>query len=441
MKPDSLSGFRDFLPEQAIARQKMFGVVRSVFERFGFAPIDTPAVERIGTLEGKYGDEGDSLIFRIAKRGRDLQRALTDINAGANPKVLSETALRYDLTVPLARLVAQYTETIPLPFKRFHIAPVWRAEGAQKGRFREFYQCDVDTVGSSSMMADAEIIQMIEATLTGLGFERFTIRVNNRKILDAMLVAAGIPAELHIPALRVLDKLEKVGRDDVQSEMESRLGITMERSGRLLELVDGVTSQGMGALRGLIDEVGLDELAHTLELVGLLVNDPGRIVFDPSVARGLDYYTGNVYETCLLDSPDIGSVMSGGRYDGLVGMFLGRDVPAVGVSLGVDRLFSAMEDLGLVDTSTKTSADYMIAVMGEAQLPYAMRVARMLREKGYNVYFYPDLAEMRKQLGQANALGIPMVAIIGEDEMATETVAVRDMRSRKQEVVSLVELV
>jgi histidyl-tRNA synthetase len=336
--------------------------------------------------------------------------------------------------------VAQHAETIPLPFKRYQIAPVWRAEGAQKGRFREFYQCDADIVGSSSIVADAEIIQMIEATLTALGFESFTVRVNNRKILDAMLVAAGVPVEHHIPTLRILDKLEKVGRDNVQGEMESQLDIPMETSGNLMKLVDSVTTDGMNALRGLVDEDGLNELASTLELVRLLVVNPERVVFDPSVARGLDYYTGNVFETQLTDAPKFGSVMSGGRYDGLVGMFLGRDVPAVGVSLGVDRLFAAMEELELVDTTTKVSADYMVAVLGEDQLPYALRAVKTLREGGKSVYLYPGVVDVRKQLRHAATLGIPKVAIIGESEMAAETVTVRNMQSRNQEVVPLAEL-
>lgn len=416
-------------------------MVRGVFERFGFAPIETPAIERLETLQGSSGEEGDSLIFQILKRGGDLQRALGDYAAGGGIGQLSETGLRFDLTVPLARVVAQYAQEIPLPFMRYHIAPVWRAEAAQKGRFREFGQCDADIVGSSSVLADATIIQMIEATLIALGIDRFKIRVNNRRILDAMLNAAGVPDDRHIPALRALDKLEKIGRAEVLDEMTVQHDITLEAADRLLEFADNATDNGLDALSDLTDKAGMDELTQTLELVGQLISDPNHITFDAAVARGLSYYTGNVFETTLLDAPGIGSVMSGGRYDGLVGTFLGRDIPAVGVSLGIDRLFSAMEELALTSTTAKTAATYMVATLTEQQIPYAVIVATTLRAFGHNVYLYPDVVGLRKQLGHASTLGIPLVAIVGEEEVGARTVTVRDMNTRTQRTISLAELI
>lgn len=439
MKPVPLSGFRDFLPGEAMARQRMLDRVRHVFERFGFAPIETPAVERLTTLRGTSGEEGDSLIFQILKRGGDLQRALTEYGSDGMTEHLSETGLRFDLTVPLARLVAQYSEEIPLPFMRYHIASVWRAEAAQKGRFREFGQCDVDIVGSSSMVADASVIQLIEATMLALGIDRFAVRVNNRKILNAMLNSVNIPDTLHIAALRSLDKMEKIGRQNVLVEME-QCGVPLQSANELLLLTDKARDGGLGALALLEDRAGVDELTQTLGLVGHLVTNPERIAFDPAVARGLAYYTGNVYETTLLDAPEVGSVMSGGRYDKLVGMFLGRDVPAVGVSLGIDRLFAAAEGLGLTQTGAKTPATYMVAALSDAQVPYAANVANALRDAGFSVYLFPGAGDIRKQLKHAGALAIPQVVIVGEDEAATNAVTVKDISTRQQVRVTLAEL-
>jgi len=420
-----------------MARAEVLEKVRGVFRSFGFAPIETPAIERVETLAGKYGEEGDRLIFRLLKRGGELDRSIQELLDGASRDVLSDIALRYDLTVPLARLVAQYSERIPMPFKRFHIAPVWRAEAAQKGRFREFYQCDIDTIGSADIFADAEIIRVMATTMSALGFDRYAIRTNSRKILDAVLEYAGVPQSLHISALRALDKIEKIGQEGVCAEM-GRQGISTDSSKKITELMSRQLGEGPNCLRPIIGDV-VAELASTLEFVDDLVRD-GRVIFDPTIARGLDYYTGNIFETTLLDAPGFGSVMSGGRYDQLVGMFLGRDLPAVGASLGVDRLLAAMEELGLFEEDVAAVADFIVCILGDEQREYALRTAQAIRAKGYSVYTYPESVDLRTQLVHANKLGIKRAVIVGDRERQDNTVTVKDMDARTQRTVRLSEV-
>ncbi len=439
----SLSGFRDFLPEAMIERQRIIGKARDTFELFGFVPLETPALEDAKLLEGKYGEEGEKLIFRVMKRGRDLFTAINQLIRQApedrNLRELSDMALRYDLTVPLARVVAQYQEQVRMPFKRYQIAPVWRADSAQKGRFREFYQCDFDTVGSADMSADAEVVMVMNTLLASLGFERYVIRINNRKVLDGICELCQIPEQMWGVALRSLDKLEKIGPSGVVNDLTAS-GISVDKAQMLVDMVRSTNDNGALAEMAVkladstIGTEGVDELSRVFELL-MKVVPAGRLVFDPTVARGLDYYTGTVFETTLTGKPEFGSVMSGGRFDKLVGMFLGRDIPAVGASLGLDRLFSAMEDLGLVGSAKKSTAEYFVATIGSENMAYSLQVANKLRSLGIRTYVYPVAGDLRKQLGFAAGMGFSVAAIIGSDEVENGTVKLRIMHDRSERTV------
>ncbi len=446
--PSSVSGFRDFLPAQAIQRKKLIASLSGVFESFGFAPLETPAMEALTTLTGKYGEEGEQLIFKVLKRGQDLQEALDDRNDKLDPILdksnLADMGMRYDLTVPLARVIAQYQEQIKPPFRRYQIAPVWRAESAKKGRFREFYQCDADIVGTASMVADAEIVLVIFAVLKSIGFSNFQIRINNRKILDGILETLGITQDLQVEAMRALDKLEKVGAENVIEEMTTA-GIDKVVATDFVKLVSTTETEPRKVLacvaKAMTSDIGIQGIDELTQVVDFIERTTAykNTVIDLSVARGLDYYTGTVYETTLLDAPQFGSVMSGGRFDKLIGMFSGRDIPAVGASLGLDRIFAAMEELGMVDLSRKTPADCFIAMLGDVT-DYALEVADKLRAVGKKVYVFPLVAKLGVQLGAANDLGVEQVFIIGEDEKKGRTVTIKDMATREQKTVSFDKL-
>ena len=322
-------GMRDFLPEEMMRRRKVIETIREIFERYGYEPLETPALERIEVLAGKYGEEGEKLMFRVLKRGSGIEKLGKEIEELriTNKREIIDLALRYDLTVPLARVVALNQGKIALPFKRYQIQPVWRAERPQRGRYREFYQCDVDTVGSPSMMADAEIITIINEILTKLGFSRFRIRINNRKV----------PEEKAIDLFIGIDKLEKIGLSGVEEELKNR-GIAREAIAKIIPILEvkgdfkTVLSEAEKLLYGSkIGEEGLSELAELFNYATSFGVPPGNLILDLSLARGLDYYTGPIYES-VVDEPRIGSLTGGGRYDNLIGMFLGRDIPATGTS-------------------------------------------------------------------------------------------------------------
>jgi histidyl-tRNA synthetase len=412
---------RDFLPEDVRRREHVIGIITRVYERYGFEPLETPAVENLETLMGKYGEEGNQLIFKILKRGEHEASGQADL------------ALRYDLTVPLARVIAHHQSKLPKLFKRYQIQPVWRADRPARGRFREFYQCDVDALGSTSPVIEAEICAAVSDTLFELGFADFTIRINHRQLLTAVLNASGIADSLHGTALVAVDKLDKIGRDGVKTEMETR-GISNEAAASLLAQFDNLRETQFKTLMtvspGGPGAAALENLAEIFRL-SEGTRAAGRMRFDPTLARGLSYYTGAIME---INVPDLaGSLGGGGRYDNLVGMFLGQSVPACGFSLGLERILVVMGERNMFPPSLATApADVMVAVFDAKDAPHALRVAQTLRASGLRVTVFPDADKIGKQIKYADTQGIPFVAILGSDEIANGTVTVKNLKAQTQ---------
>ncbi|HEV2829679.1 MAG TPA: histidine--tRNA ligase [Pyrinomonadaceae bacterium] len=451
-KTQPARGMRDFLSADVRRREYVIGVIKEVYERYGFEPLETPAVENIETLMGKYGEEGNQLIFKILKRGEHEKTGEADL------------ALRYDLTVPLARVVAQYQNELPKFFKRYQIQPVWRADRPARGRFREFYQCDVDVLGSRSMAVEAEICAAASDVLTKLGFNDFAIRINHRHALTGVLQAAGVAHDKHEVALVAVDKLDKIGRIGVEKEFEQR-GVEPAAGARLLNFfgaligLDHAAEVAVGedppqkqkalnaAILGRLVEFvgdnelgarGIDELRSIIKFAEAEGID-SRIQIDPSLARGLSYYTGAIMEINVKDLP--GSLGGGGRYDNLVGMFLGEDVPACGFSLGLERIVVVMTEREMFpEALVSAPADVMVSVWDETSLEESVVLAHELREQGLRVDLYPEADKIGKQFKFASARKIPFVAIFGDDERARGEVALKDMRSGEQRRIQRKEL-
>ncbi|HYR76897.1 MAG TPA: histidine--tRNA ligase [Pyrinomonadaceae bacterium] len=448
-KTQPARGMRDFLPADVRKREYVIGVIKQVYERYGFEPLETPAVENIETLMGKYGEEGNQLIFKILKRGEHAKTGEADL------------ALRYDLTVPLARVVAQYQNELPKFFKRYQIQPVWRADRPARGRFREFYQCDVDVLGSRSMVVEAELIAAASDALVALGFKDFVIRLNHRQVLAGILDQAGVAADKQSDALIALDKMDKAGPEDVARELNER-GITGGSASKLMWFFEGLA--GIERAAGFVDvgEAGSERVAYNANVLGRLVEFIGahetgakgvddlrevfqfanangtdqRIKLDPTLARGLAYYTGAIIEINVADLA--GSLGGGGRYDNLVGMFLGKDVPACGFSLGLERIIVVMSEREMFPTQLISSpADVMVTIWNEDSVGESIAMATELRTKGLRVDLYPDADKMGKQFKYASARGIPFVVIIGDDERTRGEVAIKDMRSGEQSRVAV----
>jgi len=426
------SGTRDFLPDDIRRREHVIGIVRAVYERYGFEPLETPAFENIETLLGKYGEEGNKLIFKILKRGEHERSGEADL------------ALRYDLTVPLARVVAQYQNELPKFFKRYQIQPVWRADRPARGRFREFYQCDIDAIGSRSTVVDTELLASVCDVLARLGFRDFVLRLNHRRALTALLECAGVPAERHGDALIALDKLDKIGVAGVEQELSAR-GIEMAAAQACLDVFGGITHDEpaqdapLQRLRNFVagDDAGAAAVDELGEIVKLAQATPaeGRIRIDPSLARGLSYYTGAIMEIAV---PELaGSLGGGGRYDNLIGMFLGRDVPATGFSLGLERIIVVMTERDMFPPSIgRGPADVMVAVWNDEARADALALAGELRRSDLRVDVYPEIDKLGRQFKYAAAQGLPFVALVGEDERARGQVAVKDLRSGEQTAVA-----
>jgi histidyl-tRNA synthetase len=425
------SGTRDFLPEEIRRREYVIGVVRDVYQKYGFEPLETPAFENIETLLGKYGEEGNKLIFKILKRGEHEHTGEADL------------ALRYDLTVPLARVVAQYQNELPKFFKRYQIQPVWRADRPARGRFREFYQCDIDAIGSTSVIVEVELLAAVSEVLARLGFKDFTIRLNHRRALTAMLECAGVPEALHGDALIALDKLDKIGVAGVEKELGAR-GVDATATMACLSFFGGLGGEDPrhpGPLERLRDFVrshhagpsavsALDDIMRLTD--GTAAH--GRIRIDPSLARGLSYYTGAIMEVTV---PDLaGSLGGGGRYDNLIGMFLGRDIPACGFSLGLERIIVVMTEQKMFpETVAGSAVDVMVTVWNEQTRADTTALAAELRRGGLRVDVYPDPDKLGKQFKYAASRNVPFVTIVGDDERQRGEVAVKDLRSGEQVVV------
>jgi histidyl-tRNA synthetase len=417
-------GTRDFLPADVRRRGHVIDVVRRVYERYGFEPLETPAFENIETLTGKYGEEGAKLIFKILKRGEHESSGQADL------------ALRYDLTVPLARVVAEYQSALPRFFRRYQIQPVWRADRPARGRFREFYQCDIDAIGSTSPVVEVEVLSAVCEVLTTLGFDDFTVRMNDRRVLQALLSTAGVPPERETDALVALDKLDKIGADGVAADMAAR-GIVSPVARACLRLFSGSDRPMLDELAARLSDRA-DVLATLRAIVALAESTPvaGRIRVDPSLARGLSYYTGAIMEIAV---PDLaGSVGGGGRYDNLVGMFLGREVPACGFSLGLERIIVVMAERGMFPPDIASApADVMVALWDEGSRPDALALAKRLRGEGLRVEVYPEPDKPGRQFKYASSRQYPIVVLAGEDERRAGAVTIKNMRTSTQTTVPL----
>jgi histidyl-tRNA synthetase len=421
--PRTFKGTRDFLPPEMMQRERIAGILRGIFRRYGFAPLETPAIEYLDVLMGKYGEEGDRLIFRLAYRDA------------------ATAGLRYDLTVPLARVVSQYPQ-LTRPFKRYQIQPVWRAEAPQlrQGRFREFYQCDVDVVGSTSVLADAEIVALTEEALSTLGFERFRIRVNHRKILAGIVEAAGLGPVWETPICRAMDKFDKVGAEGVSEELvragvadeaRARLADVLEIRGAPVEVLSAVEPILAGTAQGPIGVVEMRRMLGYIEAFGVR---PEHLTLDLNLSRGLDYYTGPVFESVLPDLPHIGSLTGGGRYDGLTGVFAEVPVPGTGTSIGLDRVMTALEQMNALSVSCSPTL-CLVAHFDEATLAAALRFTARLRKTGVAAEVYYDADRLKKQFSYADKRTIPFVAVIGPDEAAAGRVTLKRMESGEQELL------
>lgn len=420
--PKILSGFRDYLPEDAILRAKIIQDVRQVFEKFGFSPLETPALEYADVILGKYGNEGEKLLYRFLDHGqRDI-------------------SLRYDLTVPLARVVAMYPN-LPKPFKRYQIAPVWRADKPQQGRFREFYQCDIDIVGSESALSDAECVLIDAEVLKSFGFSDFEIRINNRQLLDDFLSQFKLSGDQLRQIFQSLDKLAKIGQDQVEQEIITVTSAKVSKEIMNFISIKGTNDQILKKLRELFKNKKIQSrgLTNLTEVVGILKKskiDPKNYQIDLSICRGLDYYTGIVFETIITDHKEIGSVMSGGRYDNLVGMFAGEEIPAVGISLGLDRIFSLIQQNEKEKLLTTTQV--LVTVLDEKYMDKYLDISQILRAKKIKTEIYlGQNTSLKKQLKYADKLKISYVIIAGSNEFDQNKVLLKKLKTGDQKTVSI----
>lgn len=430
-KPSIPKGTRDFGPQEMAERNYIFDTVRSVFRTYGYSQIDTPAMENLSTLMGKYGDEGDKLLFRILNSGDAF--ASVDMQKPLTPQVC-EKGLRYDLTVPFARYVVQHQNELSFPFKRFQIQPVWRADRPQKGRYREFYQCDVDAIGSRSQLCELELVQIVDKV-----FEKFDVRVllkiNNRKVLTGLAEVCGHPD--HVVDITVaIDKLDKIGLDAVKDELRGK-GLD-EKALSILEpvlLLNGSTEEKLGAMRSLMSgsEIGLKGLDELEELFGFIraagVSVP--VEMDLSLARGLNYYTGAIFEVKALDF-QIGSICGGGRYDNLTGIFGLPDMSGVGISFGADRIYDVLKGLEKFPKDLSSSTKVLFANMDRSTLEYLMPITAALRDRGIPVELYPDTCKLKKQFDYAQRKNIPFISINGSSEMEAGQVNIKSLESGQQ---------
>ncbi|MDE6089314.1 MAG: histidine--tRNA ligase [Duncaniella sp.] len=446
-KPSIPKGTRDFTPAEMARRNYIFDTIRSVFHLFGFQQIETPAMENLSTLMGKYGEEGDKLLFKILNSG-DFLRGVdpTLIESGDCPRLapkLCEKGLRYDLTVPFARFVVMHRNDLSFPFKRFQIQPVWRADRPQKGRYREFYQCDADVVGSDSLLNEIELLQMIDEVFSRLGI-RTTIKLNNRKVLAGIAELVGAPDKI-VDITVAIDKIDKIGLDKVKEELAER-GLSAEAIDRITPIITltGSNEERLSRLAELLqgNETGLkgvEELRIVMEgskNLGLR----SELELDVSLARGLNYYTGTIIEVKARDV-EIGSITGGGRYDNLTGVFGLPGVSGVGISFGADRIYDVLNALDLYPADIEGAAKVMFTNFGPAEAAKSLQIIKTLRANGISAEIYPDAAKMKKQMGRADALGIPFVAIIGESELADGTVTLKNMTSGEQQSLTIDELV
>lgn len=443
MKPSIPKGTRDFSPVEMARRNYIFDTIRTVFRLYGYNPVETPAMENLSTLMGKYGEEGDKLLFKILNSGEYLKNVdgpeLTDVNYPKLTSKISEKGLRYDLTVPFARYVVQHRNELQMPFKRYQIQPVWRADRPQKGRYREFYQCDADVVGSDSLINEIELLQMVDEVFRRLNI-RVVLKLNNRKVLAGIAELIGHPDKI-IDITTAIDKLDKIGLEKVNEELLER-GLSQEAVDRLQPIlaISGTLDQRLSQLETLlasseIGRLGVKELKTVINGVTAL-GLTAELDLDVSLARGLNYYTGTIIEVKAADA-QIGSISGGGRYDNLTGVFGMPGLSGVGVSFGADRIYDVLLTLDLFPAEAKaTATTVLFANFGEAEAAMSLRLAKELRAAGVAAEVYPDSVKMKKQMGYADTSAIPFVAIIGESELAEGKVTLKNMSTGEQTSVN-----
>jgi len=446
-KPSIPKGTRDFSPMEMMRRNYIFDTIRSVFKLYGYQPIETPAMENLSTLLGKYGEEGDKLLFKILNSGNFLQNLPLDNNqlptANKLTPLISEKGLRYDLTVPFARYVVQYRNDITFPFKRYQIQPVWRADRPQKGRYREFYQCDVDVIGSDSLLNEVELIQIIDNIFSALRIN-VKILINNRKILAGIAEVIGEAAKITDITVAI-DKLDKIGAENVNTELAEK-GIPAEAIEKLQPILNlqGNTAEKLEKLQKLLENsaIGLKGIEEMKTVFGYFsqLNLTAEAELNLTLARGLNYYTGAIIEVKAMDVP-MGSICGGGRYDDLTGIFGLPGVSGVGVSFGADRIYDVMKELNLFPPDNKATTQILFANLGTEEEKFCLSVVSQLRKSGINSEIYPDTSKLKKQMAYADGKTIPWVAIVGKDEMDAGVISLKNMNSGFQDKVSINQLI
>jgi histidyl-tRNA synthetase len=446
-KPSIPKGTRDFSPEVMVKRNYVFKTIQNAFQNFGFLPIETPAMENLSTLMGKYGEEGDRLIFKILNSGDFLSK--TKLEAATTSKSLtnqiSEKALRYDLTVPFARYVVQNRNDITFPFKRYQMQAVWRADRPQKGRFREFYQCDADVVGSDSLLYEVELVQLYDTVFTDLGLKDFSICINNRKVLSGIAEVIGEQEKL-IDITVALDKLDKIGVDKVQEEMLAKgvsemaiskmaplFNLAGSNEAKLTQLTEFLSSSATGLK-------GVEELSFVVGMLSNLGLRQAKLELDVTLARGLNYYTGAIFEV-KTNEMEMGSIGGGGRYDDLTSVFGLPDVSGVGVSFGVDRICLVLEELDLFPDLVESTTQVLFVNFGDVEAAYCMALLKQLRTAGVNSEIYPSAAKMKKQMNYADKKDVQYVVLVGEDEMKSGQLTVKNMREGSQQSITIEGLI
>ncbi|HBC04050.1 MAG TPA: histidine--tRNA ligase [Aequorivita sp.] len=448
-KPSIPKGTRDFNPEEVTRRNYIFNVIKETFSLYGFQPIETPSFENSETLMGKYGEEGDRLIFKILNSGDFLSKVddklYSEKDSNKITTKISEKALRYDLTVPFARYVVQHQNEITFPFKRYQIQPVWRADRPQKGRFREFFQCDADVVGSTSLWQEVEFVQLYDAVFSKLGLKGVTIKINNRKILSGIAETIGAEDKL-IDFTVALDKLDKIGEEGVKKEMREK-GISDEALQKLQPLFSfkGSNVEKLNSLKGLLDGSqlgmkGVTELEFITENIETLGLQTASLQIDVTLARGLNYYTGAIFEVAAPAEVSMGSIGGGGRYDDLTGIFGMPNISGVGISFGLDRIYLVLEELNLFPKTVSENSKALFINFGDKEALYAMEAITNLRNAGIKAELYPDDTKMGKQMGYADKRNIPFTVLAGEKEMEAQQYTLKDMKSGAQSSVSYSEL-
>ena len=444
-KPSIPKGTRDFGPVEMAKRNYIFNTIRSVYELYGFQQIETPAQETLQTLMGKYGEEGDKLLFKILNSGDYLSKIgdseLTERNTLRLASKICEKGLRYDLTVPFARYVVMHREGLQLPFKRYQVQPVWRADRPQKGRYREFYQFDGDVVGSDSLLNEVELMQIVDTVFTRFGV-RVQIKINNRKILTGIAEVIGA-ADKIVDITVAIDKLDKIGIDNVNQELRED-GLSEEQIEKLQPIImlEGTNEQKLETIAQVLasSETGLKGVEETKYILGFLTSLNNEIQLDLTLARGLSYYTGAIFEVKALDTP-MGSISGGGRYDNLTGIFGMPGLYGVGISFGVDRIYDVLNALDLYPKDSLNTTQVLFINFGEQETAYCLPIINKVRENGIRAEIYPDATKMKKQMSYANAKQIPFVVLAGESEMAAQKVTLKNMETGEQMLVSQEELI